>query len=167
MFVVRTGPSVILELIMTIALFYIMHLLIAVTYVLVPPAIDFVNVKEAPAAQTQQKKPQTPSIQESPPPKPPSQEPMFRTDPLGYGTTAPANDAGLKTSSTGITDSEYLSVFQVLPLHSIRGLGGRVFLNITVTTTGRVIEPVVVQNCTWDKPAHDDELCASHLDRFF
>ena len=46
MFVVRTGPSVILELTMTIALFYIMHLLIAVTYVLVPPAIDFVNVKD-------------------------------------------------------------------------------------------------------------------------
>ena len=44
MFVVRAGLSVILEMTMTIALFYVMHLLIAVTFVLTPPAIDFVNV---------------------------------------------------------------------------------------------------------------------------
>ena len=82
MFVVRAGPSLILEMTMTIALFHVMHLLIAGTLVLTPPAIDFGNFKGAPAAQTQQKKPQTPSIQESPPPKPPSQEPMDRIDPL-------------------------------------------------------------------------------------
>ena len=83
MFVVRAGLSVILEMTMTIASFYVMHLLIAVTFVLTPPAIDFVNVKEAPAPQTQQKKPQTPSIQESRPPKPLSREPMARINPLG------------------------------------------------------------------------------------
>ena len=83
MFVVRAGLLLILEMTMTIALFHVMHLLIAETLALTPPANDFGNFKGAPAAQTQQKKPQTPSIQESPPRKPPSQEPMVRIDPSG------------------------------------------------------------------------------------
>ena len=49
-----------------------------------------------------------------------------------------------------MTDIEYLSVVQVLPLYPIRslepGLEGRVVLKITVTTPRRVIEPVVVRN---------------------
>ena len=49
-----------------------------------------------------------------------------------------------------MTDIEYLSVVQGVPLYPIRGLErgleGRVVLEITVTTPGRVIEPVVVRN---------------------
>ena len=75
---------------------------------------------------------------------------MVRIDPLGYGTKALVHDAGLIASSTEMSGIEYLSVVQVLPFYPIRGLErgleGRVVLKITVTTAGRIIEPVVVQN---------------------
>ncbi len=48
MFVVRAGLSVILEMTMTIALFYVMHLFIAVTLVLTRPRLISAILRERP-----------------------------------------------------------------------------------------------------------------------
>ena len=175
MFVVRAGPSAMLGISMTFALFYMMHLLIAVAYTPGHPEqdlrlVDFVYVKDEPEVLTRRRHVKSPPPPQDQPPLPPRQRLAVNVDATGYDFDNPAPDDGLD-DAISIRDSEYLPVVQVLPRYPVRalerGFEGWVVLEFTVTSTGSVVDPVVVQNCAWIRPTHIEGECAEQPDRIF
>lgn len=116
--------------------------------------IDFVRVKQEQALNIDKPKPQKPPKPETPPPDvaPPradNQAPKANTVNIGHMAIDAdvAVDAGFGLSAS---DGEYLPIVKVAPQYprraAARGVEGYVVLSFTVTETGAVTNPLVVES---------------------
>lgn len=116
--------------------------------------VDFVRVKQEQDLNIDKPKPKKPPKPATPPPDmaPPradNQAPKANTVNIGHMAVDAdiAVDAGFGLSAS---DGEYLPIVKVAPVYprraAARGVEGYVVLSFTVTETGAVIDPVVVES---------------------
>lgn len=144
---------------MTIALLWGMQTLIAGGNEALSEApkgnvLDFIRLKKEETVAKKERKPQKPPKPQTPPP--PMQQPqMSNTNPNvnAVSTSFSADiqaDTGLTGGlSLGSSDGEYLPIVKVAPIYprraQSRGIEGYVIVEFTVSKTGAVIDPVVVE----------------------
>lgn len=149
-----------LAVVMTIALLWGMQALIAGGNDAASEApkgkvLDFVRLKKEETVQKKERKPKKPPKPETPPP--PAQQPQItNTNPnvdaisTDFGADIQADSGGL---SGGLNlsggDGEYLPIVKVAPIYprraQARGIEGYVIVEFTVSKTGTVINPVVIE----------------------
>ena len=112
--------------------------------------LDFVRLQEDQELLTKKRKPDPPPPPDEPPPDMPT--PEFDTDiSVGVEIGAVNVDVSLNVAGAGgfSSDGEYLPIVKVAPVYprraQTRGIEGYVLLEFTVTTTGAVRNPVVVE----------------------
>lgn len=153
----RTGISLSLALGVTFALLFLMQLLIATgKQPLSEPVsgrlVDFVRVKRDQPPEIKNPPPARPLPPEQQPPKnPPRPIESGPVDGLnGYGIRPVDPDPGLDLGRGAgfVSDGEYLPIVKVAPVYPRRalerGIEGDVELEFTVTKTGAVRDPVVI-----------------------
>lgn len=116
--------------------------------------LDFVRVKQETVTEVKKRKPKKPPKPQEPPP-PMEQPQMAQTNPNTTSTqmsfnTDIAADVGLKGGlSLDSGDGDYLPIVKVNPIYprraQSRGIEGFVIVEFTVTKTGAVRNPVVVE----------------------
>jgi len=154
--IVRYLVGLFLAAFVTLGLFYLMHWLIYTdeTGLTDPPSgrlVDFVRVEQEETVQRRDRKPEPPPPPDEPPPDMPDMQ--FDTQVSGVGI-----DIGSVTMDTGVqiggqrgfqSDGDYLPIVRVEPVYPrralTRGIEGYVLLEFTVTETGSVADPVVVE----------------------
>ncbi|HSG90809.1 MAG TPA: energy transducer TonB [Pseudomonadales bacterium] len=153
---VRYLIGVSLGAVVTFALFYLMQWLILADKVNLDESgdgriLDFVMVEQEEELQTKNRKPKPPPPPDEPPPDMP--DPSFDSDveAIGVNMGGLGMDANLDISSGGgfSSDGEYLPIVKVAPVYPrralTRGIEGYVLLEFTVTKTGAVQDPVVIE----------------------
>ncbi|MBO9490099.1 energy transducer TonB [Endozoicomonas sp. G2_1] len=156
----RYGIALALAVIMTFGLLWGMQTLIsggndALTDAPKGRVLDFVRLKKEEAVQKKERKPQKPPKPETPPP--PMQQPQMQqanpnANAVSNSFTADVQaDAGLSGGlSLDSGDGDYLPLSQVAPIYprraQSRGIEGYVILEFTVTKTGSVKDPIVVES---------------------
>jgi len=152
----RYAFSIVIGVVVTLALLFIMQLLIATgKSALSKPReraqLEFVRVKRNETLNTEEFQPEKPPKPPETPPETPPQE-MDSVDP-----TAPSISVKAPTVSTdaaiggpggmNIAEGDYLPIVRVAPVYPARalsrGLEGYVDLEFTVTTAGTVENPIV------------------------
>ena len=144
---------------MTIALLWGMQTLIAGGNEALSEApkgnvLDFIRLKKEETVAKKERKPQKPPKPQTPPP--PMQQPqMSKSNPNvnAVSTSFAADiqtDTGLSGGlSLGSSDGEYLPIVKVAPIYprraQSRGIEGYVIVEFTVSKTGSVVDPVVVE----------------------
>ncbi len=154
--IVRYIVGVSLGAVVTLGLFYLMHWLIHTdeTGLTEAPSgriVDFVRVEQDETVQRRDRRPEPPPPPDEPPPDVPDAE--FDADPgdVGVDIGSVAMDTGLDISGTGgfQSDGDYLPIVRVEPVYPRRalqrGIEGYVLLEFTVTETGSVENPEVVE----------------------
>ncbi|MFK8053541.1 MAG: energy transducer TonB [Woeseiaceae bacterium] len=115
--------------------------------------LDFVRVPPQEVVNREERKPEKPQKPETPPPDVPP-PPMDNVNPdIGaIGVRAPSVNSGTNIAGPGAisySDGEYLPIVRVAPAYpsraQSRGLEGYVIMSFTVTTTGTVKDPLVVE----------------------
>jgi protein TonB len=142
--------------VVTLSLFYLMQWLIHTdeTGLTDPPSgriVDFVRVEQEEAIQRRDRTPEPPPPPDEPPPDMP--DPSFDTD-----VGAVRIDIGSVAMDTGMdiggargfqSDGDYLPIVRVEPVYPrralTRGIEGYVLLEFTVSETGSVVDPKVVE----------------------
>jgi len=112
---------------------------------------DFVRVDEDEDLQIKKRKPDPPPPPDEPPPDMPT--PDFESSDVSQGIDIGAinTNVDLNIAGTGgfTQDGEYLPIVKVAPIYprraQTRGIEGYVILEFTVTKTGAVADPVVVE----------------------
>jgi protein TonB len=116
--------------------------------------IDFVRLKKDESVQTKKRKPKKPAKPEDEPP--PMEQPPLQSNDLVADKSAMGFSAGISVD-TGLSgglalesgDGEYLPIVKVAPIYPrralSRGIEGYVIVEFTVSKTGRVINPVVIE----------------------
>lgn len=143
---------------MTIMLLYMMQSLISSDGANLNEAkslnlVDFVRVAEANEVQVKDRKPPKPPEPEEVPPA--VDTPQFNVAVNDQGWSTEVMDVNANTDMSNsfgfISDGNYLPIVKVQPVYPrtalVRGLGGWVVLEFTVDKIGRVIDPVVLDNC--------------------
>lgn len=116
--------------------------------------LDFIRLKKEETVQKKERKPQKPPKPQTPPP--PMQQPqMTNSNPNvnAVSTSFAADiqaDTGLSGGlNLGSSDGEYLPIVKVAPIYprraQSRGIEGYVIVEFTVSKTGAVINPMVVE----------------------
>ena len=112
--------------------------------------VDFVRVQEDQEVAIKRRKPEPPPPPDQPPPALP--KPSFDTDvSMGLEVGSVDLDVDIDTSGSGgfTADGEYLPIVKVQPIYprraQQRGIEGFVLLEFTVTSTGAVRDPIVVE----------------------
>ena len=155
----RYAFSIVIGTVVTLSLLFIMQLLIVTgKQALTDPRerhkLEFVRVKKTESLNTQDLTPEKPPKPPETPPETPPQD-MDNIDP-----DAPSIDVGRPevTASTdiggpggmNIAEGDYLPIVRVAPVYPSRalsrGLEGFVDMSFTVTTTGTVKDPIVLQS---------------------
>ena len=155
----RYAFSIVIGTVVTLSLLFVMHLLIlygedAVSKERVRHNLEFVRVKRNEALNTEDFTPEKPPKPPETPPETPPQD-MDNIDP-----DAPTIDVGRPqiTASTdiggpggmNIAEGDYLPIVRVVPVYPSRalsrGLEGFVDMSFTVTSTGTVKDPIVLQS---------------------
>jgi protein TonB len=156
---VRYVIAILVSVCITLGLFFLMQSLIqsggsALTE---PPrgsVLDFVRVKQEEAVEKKDRKPQKPPKPETPPPDfetPQMDMSSQNTDATGldFGADVASDlalDGGLSLD-TG--DGEYLPIVKVAPVYPRRalhsGIEGFVIVEFTVSPTGAVVDPIVIE----------------------
>ncbi len=153
----RYAFSVAVGVVVTLALLFIMQLLIATGQkALTEPRerlqLDFVRVKRNENLQLQDVQPEKPPKPPEVPPETPPQT-MDNIDPSGPAINIPAPEVATNTEIGGpggmnIAEGDYLPIVRVAPVYPARalsrGLEGYVDMSFTVTTAGTVKDPIVV-----------------------
>ncbi len=116
--------------------------------------LDFIRLKKDETVQKKERKPQKPPKPETPPPQ--MQTPQMAqanpnaevmTSSFSADITADTGLAGGLSLDTG--DGDYLPIVKVAPIYprraQSRGIEGYVIVEFTVTTTGAVRDPVVIE----------------------
>ena len=113
--------------------------------------VDFVRVQEDQDVIVKRRKPKPPPPPDEPPPNIPT--PTFDSNvSMGVDIGAVQVDVDIDMSGTGgfSSDGEYLPIVKVQPIYprraQTRGIEGHVLLRFTVTSTGAVRDPVVVES---------------------
>ena len=166
MLIKRFSGSAFAGVFITLTLFYLMQALIASDDE--PPKeskignlVDFVRVKEDMNLSTKDRKPKKPPPpQEPPPPAPPKFDISVDQDAVNIAQIDMKVDVG---GGFGAGDGEYLPIFKVPAMYprraQQRGMTGWVIVEFTVTETGSVADPYVVENCAWVKRPGVEEEC--------
>jgi len=142
--------------VVTLSLFYLMQWLIHTdeTGLTDPPSgriVDFVRVEQEEAIQRRDRTPEPPPPPDEPPPDMP--DPSFDTDvgAVGIDIGSVAMDTGMDIGGArGFqSDGDYLPIVRVEPVYPrralTRGIEGYVLLEFTVSETGSVVDPKVVE----------------------
>lgn len=148
--------GVVLGAIATFLLFMIMQSVIksdrsALTEGVNGRIVDFVRLEEDQEIEVKERKPKPPPPPDEPPPDMP--KPEFEASDVSQGVDIGAVDVNvdLNVGGTGgfSSDGEYLPIVKVAPVYprraQTRGIEGYVLLEFTVTKTGAVENPVVVE----------------------
>lgn len=117
--------------------------------------LDFIRLKKEETVQKKERKPNKPPKPQTPPP--PMQQPqMAQANPNAEAISTSFNadvqaDTGLSGGlNLGSSDGEYLPLFKVAPIYPrrarSRGIEGYVVVEFTVSKTGAVINPVVIES---------------------
>ena len=112
--------------------------------------LDLVRLEPDDEIQTKQRKPKPPPPPDEPPPDMP--KPEFDSSDVSSGVDIGAVDVNVDLNVGGggfSSDGEYLPIVKVAPVYprraQTRGIEGYVLLQFTVTKTGAVKDPVVVE----------------------
>ena len=151
----RTGIAVVLGILATSLLFYIMHGLIADDRSVLDESekvrlIDFHPIIEEPAIEPPEP-PLPPPLPPEMPPDPPKQNIELTEVTIGEDIGPVPVERDPKVGPTGIpSDGDYLPIVKVAPQYprraQARGIEGFVLLEFTVTRTGAVQNPVVLES---------------------
>ena len=112
--------------------------------------LDLVRLEPDEEIQTKQRKPKPPPPPDEPPPDQP--KPTFDSSDVSQGVDIGAVDVNVDLNVGGggfSSDGEYLPIVKVAPVYprraQTRGIEGYVLLQFTVTKSGAVKDPVVVE----------------------
>jgi periplasmic protein TonB len=152
----RLGIGVALGVVVTTALFFLMQALIATerspfTERPEARALDFVRLQEDTRVEVRERKPPPPPPVDEPPPDMPPPDFDASAPSIGVDIGAVGIDRDVRIGGIGgfEADGEYLPIVQVAPDYPRtaleRGIEGYVLLEFTVTETGSVEDPVVVE----------------------
>ena len=155
----RYAFSIVFGVVITLSLLFIMQLLIvtgkqALTEPRERHKLEFVRVKRNETLNTDDYEPEKPPPPPETPPETPPQD-LDNIDPDAPSIDIPAPTASADTNIGGpggmnIAEGDYLPIVRVAPVYPARalsrGLEGFVDLSFTVTTTGTVKDPVVIQS---------------------
>ena len=155
----RYAFSIVFGVVITLSLLFIMQLLIvtgkqALTEPRERHKLEFVRVKRNETLNTDDYEPEKPPPPPETPPETPPQD-LDNIDPDAPSLDIPAPTATADTNIGGpggmnIAEGDYLPIVRVAPVYPARalsrGLEGFVDLSFTVTTTGTVKDPVVIQS---------------------
>jgi protein TonB len=158
MVVVKYTMSVVLGVCVTLLLLYIMQSLIqSGEKVLKEDAsdylVEYVRVKEAQQLAVRERKPKQPPPPDEPPPAIPRESFQTPIEAGGWSVNGLVVAQMERPSGPGLsfTDGDYLPIVQVQPVYPrmalARGLIGWVIIEFTVTETGAVSDPFIVDNC--------------------
>ncbi|MEC9406713.1 MAG: TonB family protein [Pseudomonadota bacterium] len=113
--------------------------------------VDFVRVPEPPQLRTEQPKPEKPPKPEIAPETPQVQSETVKPsgNTVNIGSLSVDSELAVDTSAgLSASDGEYLPIVKVAPQYprraQTRGIEGWVLLSFTVTETGAVVDPVVL-----------------------
>lgn len=152
--VARYAIGVALGALVTFMLFFLMQAIIATDEAKLEEGakgklLDFVRLQDDQEIETKQRKPKPPPPPDEPPPDMP--QPEFEASDLSQGVDVGAVDVSVDLSIEGggfSSDGEYLPIVKVAPQYprraQTRGIEGFVLLEYTVTKTGAVRDPVVI-----------------------
>ncbi len=154
--IVRYLVGLVLAAFVTLGLFYLMHWLIYTdeTGLTDPPSgrlVDFVRVEQEETVQRRDRKPEPPPPPDEPPPDMPDVQFDTQVSAVGIDIGSVSMDTGVSIGAgRGFqTDGDYLPIVRVEPVYPrralTRGIEGYVLLEFTVTETGSVSDPVVVE----------------------
>ena len=154
--IVRYLVGLVLAAFVTLGLFYLMHWLIYTdeTGLTDPPSgrlVDFVRVEQEETIQRRDRKPEPPPPPDEPPPDMPDMQFDTQVSAVGIDIGAVSMDTGVSIGGArGFqSDGDYLPIVRVEPVYPrralTRGIEGYVLLEFTVTETGSVSDPVVVE----------------------
>jgi len=143
--------------IVTAALFYLMQALIytddsALNEAPAISLVDFVRIQEEAEVERKQRKPKPPPDIDEPPPDIPNINLNTEVNSIGIDVGQPQFDNQIDIQSQGdfSSDGEYLPIVKVAPNYprraQARGIEGYVLLEFTVTKTGAVENPVIVES---------------------
>ncbi len=153
----RVGIGLGLGFVMTVGLFLIMQALIKSDkspFTDAPDGriVDFVRLIEDTTPEIEKRKPPPPPPVDEPPPEMP--RPQMESQDTSLGVDIAAVDPGI--GGIGIdtggysSDGEYLPIVKVRPIYprraQTRGIEGYVLLEFTVTRTGAVADPIVIES---------------------
>ncbi len=153
--IVRYAIGVSLGAVVTFVLFMIMQAVIANDGANIDEGVkgkllDMVRLEPDEDIQTKQRKPKPPPPPDEPPPDMP--KPTFDSSDVSQGMDIGAVDVNVDLNVGGggfSSDGEYLPIVKVAPVYprraQTRGIEGYVLLQFTVTKTGAVKDPVVVE----------------------
>ncbi|MCH9826361.1 MAG: energy transducer TonB [Gammaproteobacteria bacterium] len=165
----RLVGGAVIALIVTFLLYWLMASLVAAGREAMTEGpsgriVDFVRVKKDQDLNVDQKKPEKPQKPQAAPDTPQPQQndnqnPDANT--VNIGPMNVANDVSLQNGfGLSASDGEYLPIVKVAPIYpdsaARRGLEGWVLLKFTVTETGAVRDPVVLESepgSTFDRAA--------------
>lgn len=153
----RYAFSVVVGVIVTVALLFVMQLLIktgkgALTTPRERAKLEFVRVRRNEQLNTEDYKPEKPPKPPETPPETPPQD-MDQIDPNAPTINVAAPQVQTDTNIGGpggmnIAEGDYLPIVRVAPVYPARalsrGLEGYVDLSFTVTATGTVRDPVIL-----------------------
>lgn len=152
----RAVLAVLLGLTVTILLYWLMSALVAAGKDALTEApkgriVDFVRVPNPPQLRTEQPKPEKPDKPDIAPETPQLQAETVKPGGNAVNIGALAVDTSLAVDTgagLSASDGEYLPIVKVAPVYpsraQSRGVEGWVLLSFTVTETGSVIDPVVI-----------------------
>ena len=141
----------------TVMLLYLMQYLIdsgedAITGQDSGRIVDFIRLKEEPALEVKKRKAKQPPLPDEPPP-PIAQQVAATTVDSAWTTrfTPPTLNLNMSSTASFHSDGEYLPILKVQPVYPQRalqrGMFGWVVVQFTVDDIGRVIDPIVIENC--------------------
>jgi periplasmic protein TonB len=154
--IVRFGIGLALGVLVTTGLFFLMQALIATerSPFTEPPkarALDFVRLQEDTRVEVRERKPPPPPPVDEPPPDMPQPQFDAAATSIGVDIGAVGIDRDVRVGGIGgfEADGEYLPIVRVAPDYPRRalerGIEGYVLLEFTVTETGAVENPIVIE----------------------
>lgn len=169
--IARFGTAIAIGAAVTFGLLFLMQLMIATGRGALTDEsrfriVDFVRVERQNTVETKKDKPDKPPEPEQQPdlPNPQSLDSFNSTLAVSMSTPTMGNSLELGGLGFGISDGEYLPIVKVAPIYparaAARGLEGYVIVEYTVTRTGTVRDPVVVESSSslFDRAALDSSL---------
>ncbi len=171
----RTAVGVAVGLVVTFLLYWLMSILVAagrdaLTEAPLGRIVEFVRVPNPPQLRTEQPKPEKPEKPKVAPETPEIQNEVIKPDAgsVNIGAMAIDNDLVVDTSAgLSASDGEYLPIVKVAPVYprraQSRGIEGWVLLRFTVTESGSVINPEVVDA---EPPNTFDRAAMKAVERF-
>lgn len=135
--------------------------------------VDFVRTPETPEVDVKQRQPKKPPPPEEPPPEVDKVEFNVNVEASEWGLSPvlDGNAGDMSNSFSFVSDGNYLPIVKVQPTYPqsalIHGQEGWVVLSFTVDELGRVVDPVVLENCAHVKAPQTEEECWDRPNRVF